>query len=102
MVEIARVEASRSRFGARFLDRVFTRAERDYCEARKDGAGQSFALRFAAKEAVAKALGTGIRRGINFKDIEVSTDSLGRPSVELHAGAAKAAKARGIARFHLS
>ena len=102
MVEIARVDASRERFGERFLGRVFTAAERRYCEERKGGAGQSFALRFAAKEAVAKALGTGIRRGVDFKDIEVVSDALGRPSVRLAGGAAAAAKKRGIRSLHLS
>ena len=102
MVEIARVETSIARFRDRFLARVFTRSEREYCEARKKGAAQSFALRWAAKEAVAKALGTGIRGGVDFKNIEVVSDALGRPSVKLTGGAAKRAKARGIDIVHLS
>src|SRR5580658_9834388 len=92
MVEIARVESSIARFRERFLARVFTDAEREYCEARNRGAGQSFALRLAAKEAVAKALGTGIRRGVDFKDIEVVSDKLGRPAVSLYRGAAARAR----------
>lgn len=102
VVEVKRVEASLERFAGRFEKRVFTRAERDYCRARKSKAAESFALRWAAKEAVAKAMGTGIRRGVDFADIEVSTDHLGRPSISLHGGAAAAAKKRGIAVFHLS
>ena len=102
VIEVKRVEASLQRFAERFEKRVFTEAERDYCRARKSRAAQSYALRFAAKEAVAKAMGTGIRQGIDFADIEVSTDRLGRPSVLLHGGAASAAKRRGIDRFHLS
>lgn len=102
MIEISRVEESRARFGERFLKRVFTDAEREYCRERKQGETQSLALRFAAKEAVAKALGTGIRRGVNFKDIEVASDRLGRPSVKLAGGAAREAKARGVAIVHLS
>ena len=102
MIEIARVEASIARFRDRFLTRVFTEAERDYCSSRKKGAAQSYALRWAAKEAVAKALGTGIRGGVDFKDIEVVSDELGRPGVKLRGGAAKRAKARGVSMVHLS
>lgn len=102
MVEIHRVELSIERFGERFLGRVFTERERSYCEDRRKGAAQSFALRFAAKEAFAKALGTGIRHGVNWKDIEVTSDNLGRPALELHGGARTAAKKAGIKRAHLS
>lgn len=102
VIEVKRVEASLARFADRFEQRVFTEGERRYCRAKKKRAAESYALRFAAKEAVAKAMGTGIRGGIDFADIEVSTDVLGRPSVRLHGIAADAAKGRGIERFHLS
>jgi holo-[acyl-carrier protein] synthase len=102
MIEIARVEKSIARFGNRFLGRVFTAAERKYCESKAKNSAQSFALRWAAKEAVAKALGTGIRGGVDFKDIEVVTDKLGRPSARLAGGAAKRARAAGIDQVHLS
>lgn len=62
LTEIGRVERSIARFGERFLERVFTAGEQAYC-LRKKGSGESFAARFAAKEAGAKALGTGISRG---------------------------------------
>ena len=102
VIEVKRVEASLARFADRFEERVFTEGERRYCRAKKKRAAESYALRFAAKEAVAKAMGTGIRRGVDFADIEVSTDTLGRPSVTLHGVAAKEARGRGIERFHLS
>lgn len=102
MVEIRRVEDSLARFGERFLRRVFTDRERAYCEERGQGRAQSLALRWAAKEAVSKALGSGIRRGVNFRDIEVTSDRLGRPSIELHGGAKTAAKKKGIVSVHLS
>ena len=102
VIEVKRVEASLARFPERFEKRVFTTAEREYCRARKSKAAESFALRWAAKEAVAKAMGTGIRGGVDFADIEVSADRLGRPSIRLHGGAAAAAKKRGIATFHVS
>lgn len=102
VVEVTRVKASLRRFGTRFESRVFTEAEREYCRAKKTRAAESYALRWAAKEAVAKAMGTGIRGGVDFADIEVETDELGRPSITLHGGAARAAKKRGIAMFHIS
>jgi len=102
MIEIDRVEETIARFRDRFLSRVFTRAEREYCQSKKKGAAQSYALRWAAKEAVAKALGTGIRAGVDFKDIEVVSDRLGRPAVKLARGAARVAAERRIARVHLS
>lgn len=102
VIEVKRVEASLARFAMRFQRRVFTEREQEYCRARKSKAAESYALRFAAKEAVAKAIGTGIRGGVDFADIEVETDPLGRPSIRLHGGAVRAAKKRGIARFHLS
>lgn len=102
MVEIRRVEDSLARFGERFLHRVFTEGERAYCDERGQGRAQSLALRWAAKEAVSKALGSGIRRGVNFRDIEVTSDRLGRPSIALHGGAARVAKKKGIAAVHLS
>lgn len=102
MIEIARVEESIARFRDRFLSRVFTDDERAYCEKRRAKSAQSYALRWAAKEAVAKALGTGIRGGVDFKDIEVVSDALGRPAVRLSRGAARTAKAKRIACVHLS
>ena len=70
VVEIARIEASLERFGDRFLHRIFTEAEIRYCLAKRRPA-ESLAARFAAKEAGAKALGTGISRGISWREIEV-------------------------------
>jgi len=74
------------RFTARFLDRIYTPAEQDHARAAARPA-LSFAKRFAAKEAVAKALGTGVR-GFFFTDIEVVSGHLGKPHVLLHGGAA--------------
>ena len=79
LIEIARIGASIERFGARFLERVFTAEEIAYCRTKKDAA-ESFAARFAAKEAGAKALGTGISRGIAWVEIEVRRELSGRPA----------------------
>ena len=71
LIETRRVEQSIDRFGDRFLERIFSPWEIAYCQ-RKKNAAESFAARFAAKEAGAKALGTGISRGVTWKDFERS------------------------------
>ncbi len=84
--EIARVADMIERYGDRFLHRVFTEGEIAYCNARRDFAS-SFAARFAAKEAVMKALGTGHSRGVFWKGIEVVRHH-GPPQIRFHEGAA--------------
>ncbi len=88
LCDARRINASQERFGARFLDRIFTPAEQEHALAAARP-HLSFAKRFAAKEAVAKALGTGVR-GFFFTDIEVISDTLGKPHVLLHGGAVEA------------
>lgn len=83
LVKIARIEAVMARFGERFLNRCFTDAER----ARGKNNPRFYAKRFAAKEAAAKALGTGFRGGILLKDIEVANTESGAPSLILHGAA---------------
>ncbi len=87
VVEIDRIQRAVDRFGARFLDRVYTQAEQAYC-LRKRHASESFAARFAAKEAGAKALGTGISQGVNWLEIEVVREPGGRPGLRFHGRAA--------------
>lgn len=82
IIDTGRVEESMRKFGDRFLDRIFTATERAYCEARKPSS-RHFAARFAAKEAVAKALGTGIGIHMEWKDMEILRDSAGKPFVSL-------------------
>lgn len=101
LVEIERIEQSMTRFGARFLDRVFTAAEQAYC-LRKRNAAESLAARFAAKEAAAKALGTGISRGVNWLEIEVVREPGGRPSIRFHGRAAELAERMGVVHVALS
>ncbi|MGZ3298757.1 MAG: holo-ACP synthase [Asticcacaulis sp.] len=104
LCDARRIERSMSRFGSRFLDRIFTDNEQAHANAaaRPD---LSFAKRFAAKEAVAKALGTGVR-GFFFTDIEVISGHLGRPEVLLHGAAQDALRCRlqhgQRAHIHLS
>ena len=101
LVEIGRIQQSMGRFGQRFLDRIFTAAEQAYCQ-RKRKSAESFAARFAAKEAGAKALGTGISRGVNWLEIEVVREPGGKPSLRFHGRAAEIAAALGVAHTALS
>src|ERR1039458_5378248 len=101
LVEIGRVQRSIDRYGQRFLDRVYTAAEQAYC-LRKRKSAESFAARFAAKEAGAKALGTGISHGVNWLEIEVARESGGRPTLQFHGRAAEFAARLGAARATLS
>ncbi len=86
--DIRRVEASLARFGDRFKQRVFTDLERRRSDAKTDAAA-SYAKRFAAKEACAKALGTGIRRGVFWRDMGVVNMPSGQPTMALTGGAAE-------------
>ena len=86
LCDIRRIERSLARFGERFTHRIFTAAERDKSDRRAARAG-SYARRFAAKEACAKALGTGMRRGVFWRDMEVVNLPGGRPTLRLTGGA---------------
>lgn len=101
LVEIARIHQSLERYGPRFLNRVFTASEQAYCM-RKRNAAESLAARFAAKEAAAKALGTGISRGVNWLEIEVVREPGGRPSIRFHGRAAEFATRLGVVHAALS
>lgn len=101
LVEIERIEQSAKRFGQRFLNRVFTPAEQAYCM-RKRNSAESLAARFAAKEAGAKALGTGISHGVSWLEIEVVREPGGRPTIRFHGRAAEIAERMGVAHVALS
>ncbi|XSG82554.1 MAG: holo-ACP synthase [Methyloligella sp. ZOD6] len=89
IIDIRRVEKTIERFGERFLDRIFTDIERQKSDARAARAA-SYAKRFAAKEACSKALGTGFREGVFWKDMGVVNLVSGRPTMELTGGALRA------------
>ena len=101
LVDVARVKALLERHGERFCERTFSTAECAYCDAHTEPAIH-YAARFAAKEAVAKALGTGFAQGVNWKDIEVLRSDQGVPSIALHAGAKAKADELGITKWLLS
>ncbi len=106
LVDIRRIETALERFGVRFIARVFTEAEQAHAEGRASGRGAAYAKRFAAKEACAKALGTGFAGGVFLRDIQVTRDSSGAPAMELCGGALHRLNAitpEGmIARLHVS
>ena len=101
LVEIPRIQQSVERFGSRFLNRVYTSAEQAYC-LRKRNAAESLAARFAAKEAGAKALGTGISHGVSWLEIEVVREPSGRPTIQFHGRAAELALALKVGHTALS
>ena len=86
LVDIRRVDATIERYGARFLDRIFTETERVKSDRRAQRSA-SYAKRFAAKEACAKALGTGLRKGVFWRDMGVVNLPGGKPSLILTGGA---------------
>jgi len=102
LIEISRIEESIQQFGQRFLDRVYTAGEIAYCQRKKKHAAESFAARFAAKEAGAKALGTGISHGVSWKEFEVQREPSGKPSLHLSGRARELADELGIRRLTLS
>ena len=99
IIEISRVK--RAIASEHFRARVYTAAERAYCEARSAGEAASFAARFAGKEAVLKAFGTGLRGG-SMQDVEILDDALGCPQVTLHGYYRSLAAKKGITRILLS
>jgi holo-[acyl-carrier protein] synthase len=104
VIEVARIERvlTRPSIGERFRRRVFTPAEITYCESRGVGRYQSYAARFAAKEAAMKAMGTGWNRNVGWSEIEVVRKRGEAPTIALHGKAADFAKRKNITRFHLS
>ena len=88
LIDVGRIERTIERYGDRFLERVFTDTEREKSDKRRARAA-SYAKRFAAKEACAKALGTGIRKGVHWRDMGVVNLRSGRPTMVLTGGAAE-------------
>jgi holo-[acyl-carrier protein] synthase len=99
--EIDRIEAAIKRHGAPFIERLFTPAEVAYCESHK-GKYERYAARFAAKEAAMKALGTGWSHGVRWRDIEVTREPSGKPTLRLAGVAAEIAKRMGVKNISLS
>jgi len=101
IAEVDRIENAIRRYGQRFLQRIFTPAEIAYCQS-KANAGERFAGRFAAKEAAMKAIGTGWKRGVGWKDFEVVREASGRPVIRFSGVAAGFAERLGMKRALVS
>jgi len=101
LIEIERIAHSIERYGERFLRRIYTDHEIAYCSKKRSSA-ESFAARFAAKEAGAKALGTGISRGVTWIEFQVARQPGGRPVLELRGRAALLARELGVKTISLS
>ena len=101
LCEVARIASARARHGQAFLDKVFTPAEQATCLGRGDP-DASFAARWAAKEAVSKALGTGIGAELGLTSVEVGEDTLGAPVIRLDARGEALLRTRGATRVLLS
>jgi holo-[acyl-carrier protein] synthase len=101
IIECLRIAQMIERHAELFINRVYTPHEIQYCQSRKL-ATQHFAARWAGKEAVLKALGTGWRKGISWRDIEIRNDPGGRPSVAIRGGALDVVEQLGIIDVHIS
>ena len=101
LVEVARIAASIERFGERFLKRVFTDNEIRYCQSKHNFA-ERFAARFAAKEAALKAIGTGWRGGVAWREVEVRREPGGRPTIAFAGRAGEYATQLGMRTASLS
>ncbi len=101
VVQNDRIRGSIQRFGDRFLNRIYTQGEIDYCKNRSQPEIH-YAARFAAKEAAFKALGTGWAAGVQWKDVEIERLPSGKPELHLHGEALNHAVSAGAVRFHVS
>ena len=101
ITECLRIAQMIERHGELFITRVYTPAEIQYCQSRKQ-ATQHFAGRWAAKEAVLKAVGTGWRRGISWRDVEILNTRGGKPIVSLHGGVRDVAEELGVGQILVS
>lgn len=101
VIEIERMQRAIARSGARLLARLYTDAEQAYCSTQHPPYA-CYAARFAAKEALLKALGTGLRQHMRWRDIEVQRDALGKPSLHLYGYLRERCAAANIRHIHLS
>lgn len=101
IAEVPRIANAIERYGQRFLQRVYTASEIAYCKSKRNSA-ERFAARFAAKEAAMKAIGTGLRHGVTWHDVEVGREPGGRPTIVFSGKAAEFAANMGGKRVALS
>ena len=101
LIEIERMQRAIARTGARLIERLYTDVEQDYCRTQNPPYA-CYAARFAAKEAFVKALGTGLRQNMRWRDMEVWRDGLGKPSLRLYGYLHERCVAEDIRHIHLS
>jgi holo-[acyl-carrier protein] synthase len=101
LIKIERIEKIIKKWGDNFTSRVFTFLEREYCEKKKGNKYQSYAGRFAAKEALLKALGLGLREA-SWKEIEIKNDELGQPIIDTSGKLKNIASAKGVSKYFIS
>ena len=101
LVKIERIEKIIKRWGDNFIFRIFTSLEREYCEKKKGNKFQSYAGKFAAKEALLKALGLGLREA-NWKEIEIKNDELGQPIIDTSGKLKNIASTKGVSKYFIS
>lgn len=101
LVKIERIEKIIIKCGDNFTSRVFTLLEREYCEKKKGNKYQSYAGRFAAKEALLKSLGLGLR-GANWKEIEIKNDEPGQPIINISGKLKNIASLKGVSKYFIS
>ena len=104
IIEVERIRKQLERDGTRFLETLFTAEEIEYCQTGSHRAAHArcFAGRFSAKEAFLKALGSGMRKGLKWKDVEIKNDELGKPEMILKGVALDRIQERGISSVHVS
>jgi len=101
LVKIERIEKIIKKWGDNFIFRIFTSLEKEYCEKKKGNKYQSYAGKFAAKEALLKALGLGLREA-NWKEIEVTNNELGQPIINTSGKLKNIALAKGVSKYFIS
>lgn len=101
LVKIERIEKIIKRWGDNFTSRIFTISEREYCEKKKDSKYQSYAGKFAAKEALLKALGLGLR-GVNWKEIEITNNELGQPIIDTSGKLKNIVLTKGVSKYFIT
>ncbi|MCD6329534.1 MAG: holo-ACP synthase [Candidatus Cloacimonetes bacterium] len=104
LVEVERIKKELASYGEKFMNMLFTESERIYCTRAENLAiqAQCFAARFAAKEAFLKALGSGLRGGLKWKDVEVVNNGLGKPELHMQNTAKQICDDAGINKIHVS
>lgn len=101
IVEVDRIRESHEKFGVKFLDRILLPPERKYCLSHTDPAPH-IAARFAAKEAIAKAFGTGIGESLGWRDMEIVREDSGKPTAKIHGQAQSLLQQTGATQLHIS